>query len=250
MTAPVSRYRRQGFWWITLAALVAMGVTAALGTWQLGRASQKEALQSQRAEREGLPAVGWEALREAELPEAMEALHDRAVRLKGVWQHEATVFLENRTMQGRPGFFVVTPLRASDAGPAVLIQRGWVPRRFDDRSALPAIDTPAGPVEIAGRLAPPPSKFYAFEGEESGAIRQNIDLDAFAAEWSLPLLQASVQQTAPADAADGLLRDWPRVGYDVHKHYGYAFQWFGLCALIAFLYVWFQFIAPRRRHAP
>ncbi len=250
MTAHSPRYRRQGFWWITLAALLAMGVTAALGTWQLGRASQKEALQSQRVEREGLPAVGWEALQDAAQADALEGLHDRPVRLRGVWLAEATVFLENRTMQGRPGFFVVTPLRLSDPGPAVLVQRGWVPRRFDDRSALPEIDTPLGWVEVAGRLAPPPSKFYAFEGEETGAIRQNIDLDAFAAEWSLPLLQASVQQTAAADAADGMLRDWPRVGYDVHKHYGYAFQWFGLCTLIAFLYVWFQFIAPRRRPAP
>jgi surfeit locus 1 family protein len=250
MTAPVSRYRRQGFWWITLAALVAMGVTAALGTWQLGRASQKTALQAQRAEREGLRPVGWEALHAAPGPVALEALHDRVVHLRGAWVPEATVFLENRTMQGRPGFFVVTPLRPVEPGPAVLIQRGWVPRRFDDRSALPTIETPVGLVEIEGRLAPPPSKFYTFEGEETGAIRQNIDLDAFAAEWSLPLLQASVQQSAPADAADGLLRDWPRVGYDVHKHYGYAFQWFGLCALIACLYVWFQFIAPRRRHAP
>ena len=37
---------------------------------------------------------------------------------------------------------------------------------------------------------------------------------------------------------------------DVHKHYGYAFQWFALCALIVGLYVWFQLIRPRRRAAP
>ena len=46
-----------------------------------------------------------------------------------------------------------------------------------------------------------------------------------------------------------VLRQWPRPAADVHKHYGYAFQWFGLCALIAILYVWFQFIQPRRRAA-
>ena len=32
----------------------------------------------------------------------------------------------------------------------------------------------------------------------------------------------------------------------VHKHYGYAFQWFALSALILGLYVWFQLIRPRR----
>ena len=42
-------------------------------------------------------------------------------------------------------------------------------------------------------------------------------------------------------------RDWPRPALDVHKHYGYAFQWFALAALIAGLYVWFQLIRPRLR---
>jgi hypothetical protein len=46
--------------------------------------------------------------------------------------------------------------------------------------------------------------------------------------------------------ADGLLRNWPQVASGVHKHHGYAFQWFGLCALIVILYVWFQIISPFR----
>jgi surfeit locus 1 family protein len=51
-------------------------------------------------------------------------------------------------------------------------------------------------------------------------------------------------------ASEGLLREWPLVGTGVATHYGYAFQWFALSALIAILYVWFQivrrFIIPRR----
>ena len=46
---------------------------------------------------------------------------------------------------------------------------------------------------------------------------------------------------------DGLLRQWPRPALDVHKHYGYAFQWFALCALMTGLYVWFQLVLPRRQ---
>jgi surfeit locus 1 family protein len=33
----------------------------------------------------------------------------------------------------------------------------------------------------------------------------------------------------------------------VQKHYGYAFQWFALCALIGGLHVWFRIIRPRRK---
>jgi len=32
----------------------------------------------------------------------------------------------------------------------------------------------------------------------------------------------------------------------VERHHGYAFQWFGLAALIVFLYAWFQFLRRPR----
>jgi hypothetical protein len=55
----------------------------------------------------------------------------------------------------------------------------------------------------------------------------------------------SVVQTGAA--SEGLLRQWPEPDAGVSKHYGYAFQWFGLCALVALLYLWFQILRPLRR---
>lgn len=244
-----SETRRRGgrFWLLTAAALLAAAATASLGVWQLGRASQKEALLAQRQAREALPALDWEALREAQAVQGLAGLFDRTVSLRGRWRPEATVFLDNRQMDGRAGFIVVTPFQPSLAQVQLVVQRGWVPRRFDDRSALPALFTPEGEVELAGRLAPPPSKLYEFEFASAGPIRQNIELESYAVEWGLQPLPASLLQTGPGDAQDGLSRRWPVVGIDVHKHYGYAFQWFGLCTLILVLYVWFQLIVPRRR---
>lgn len=246
------RPRGARFWVMTAATLVAVAITASLGQWQLGRADQKNALAAQRQAREALPALSQQALLTATLgTEGAAALHDRSAALRGRWKPEATVFLENRTMAGRVGFLVVTPLILDDSDAAILVQRGWVPRQFEDRTALPDVPTPEYPVEVAGRLAPPPSKLYEFEGATVGRIRQNIDLETAAQEWSLPLLPLTLQQGAlqgaPDTQSDNLLRDWPQVGHDVHKHYGYALQWFGLCALFIILYVWFQFIAPGRR---
>jgi surfeit locus 1 family protein len=80
----------------------------------------------------------------------------------------------------------------------------------------------------------------------SSPIRQNLDLQAFRAETRLPLrTDLTLQQAGPA--SEGLLRDWPAPALGVEKHYGYAFQWFGLAALVVFLYVWFQLIAPWRK---
>jgi surfeit locus 1 family protein len=110
------------------------------------------------------------------------------------------------------------------------------------------VQTPAGLVEIEGRIAPPPARLYQLGGAGTGLIRQNIDMLSFSSELVLPLLPVTVQQTGVAK--DGLLRDWPRVGTGVEKHYGYAFQWFALAALITVLYVWFQIVRRfiRSRH--
>ena len=122
----------------------------------------------------------------------------------------------------------------------VLVQRGWAPRNFIDRTQLPAVPTPQAEVELAGRIVPAPSKLYAFNGADTGPIRQNLDVAAFGAEIRRPLLPVTVLQTGPA--GDGLQRDWPQPATGVEKHYGYAFQWFGLSALVAILYVWFQLV--------
>jgi len=232
------------FWLLTLGALTGVALTLSLGRWQLSRAAEKQALQAAIEARRRLPALDGQALSAAD---PLAALVHRQIRLRGRWLSPHTVFLDNRQMHGRPGFFVLTPLQLEGSATVVLVQRGWVPRNFVDRSALPQIATPQGLVAIEGRIAPPPSKLYEFRGAEGGAIRQNLDLAEFSAETRLPLLGLSVLQTgAPGD---GLQREWPEAGSGVEKHYGYAFQWLGLSSLIAILYVWFQFIAPRRRQA-
>jgi surfeit locus 1 family protein len=237
---------RAAFWWVTLATLLAVAVTGSLGRWQLGRAADKQAMAAQREARQTLPPLGWEALQAVADSGRWADAIDRPVELHGRWMHEATVFLENRPMQGRPGFFVVTPLQQESGTTTVLVVRGWVPRRIDDRTALPDLPELREPVRVIGRLAPPPSQLYDFGTAGQGRIRQNIDLAAYGDEWSLRLWPVSVQQQSPEGAPDTLLRDWPVVGSDVHKHHGYAFQWFGLASLLLILYVWFQLIAPWR----
>jgi surfeit locus 1 family protein len=143
-------------------------------------------------------------------------------------------------MQGKPGFFVVTPLQLEHTDLSVLVQRGWAPRNFVDRTQVPAVLTPAGVVEVQGRIAPPPGKLYEFSASEGGAIRQNLDLKQFSGEIGRALVAVSVLQSGPP--ADGLSREWPRVNLGVDKHYGYAFQWFALGGLIALLYGWFQIV--------
>jgi surfeit locus 1 family protein len=229
---------------MTVAALAGVSVASSLGVWQLSRAAEKQALQDLMDSRQQLAKLAGAGLLQS--PTATDQLF-RRVLLRGTWLAGHTVFLDNRPMNARSGFFVLTPMLLENSGTAVVIQRGWTARNFIDRARVPTVPTPTGVVELEGRIAPPPSKLYEFAESQGGAIRQNLDLVEFSREIGYPLVAVSVQQLgAPSE---GLLRDWPRVNTGVEKHYGYAFQWFALGGLIALLYGWFQivrrFIRPR-----
>ena len=229
------------FWLLTTAALLVAALTFSLGQWQLRRAAQKQALMlaiESQSNQFILKAADLAAFKNPQ-----DAVHRQAT-LKGVWRSEHTVFLDNRQMNGKTGLIAITPLALDGTGQIILVQRGWVLRNFADRALVPDIQTPEGAVTVRGRIAPPPSKLYEFKGVDSGRIRQNIDVTAFGKEAVLPLLPVSMVQTGPAN--EGLLRDWAAPNSGVDKHYGYAFQWFGLCALVVGLYAWFQLIHPWR----
>ena len=233
--------------WILLGTVVGVAATLRLGFWQLDRAAQKVAMQTRIEARRTLPV-----LRNADLattPQAAEQQFERRAQLQGRWLAGQTIFLDNRQMNGKPGFYVVTPLQLEQRADSVLVQRSWVARNFADRTALPALPTPTGSVTITGSIAPPPARLYEFATAASGPIRQNLDPDAYARELGIPLLPLSLLQADGADpGVDGLRRDWPLPALDLQKHYGYAFQWFALAALMTGLYVWFQLIRPARQH--
>ncbi|WP_454907695.1 SURF1 family protein [Variovorax gossypii] len=269
--------RRPGrFWLITIAAVLTLAATVSLGRWQLSRAAQKEALQASiDAQKQKPPLTQAEFLA---LQQPSDELH-RPVRLRGLWLTPQTVYLDNRQMHGVPGFYVLTPFALEGTEQTVMVQRGWVQRNFVDRTKLGAVDTPAGIVEVTGLIEPPPSHLLELgtsapapaapaaapataatpeaatpaapaaptpAAEGYSPIRQNLDLEAFRAETKMPLrTDVSLQQTGPA--SEGLQRDWPAPALGLERHYGYAFQWFGLSALVVILYVWFQFITPFRR---
>lgn len=234
--------QRRRFLVVSIAAIVVIGGTASLGQWQFRRAAQKEALQLSLQTKNKLASLNTAAL--LQLTDPVQD-RDRVVSLQGRWIVEKTVFLDNRPMDNKTGFWVYTPLLLAGSNASVLVQRGWVPRNFLDRAQLPQVETPPGAVTVTGRIAPPPSKLYSFNAVESGQIRQNIDVASFRQESGLALLNMSVVQTGPA--SEGLKRNWPAPDLGVDKHHGYALQWFALSGLTVGLYCWFQGVVQWRR---
>ncbi len=195
------------------------GLTASLGMWQLDRAAQKEKLSEVRAT-------------------------NQSIRLSGQWMTEQTLYVDNRQMNAKQGFFVVTPLFTSK-NEYVLVERGWIARNFMDRKKLQAIETPSGELAIVVRRVadPVPPAVFAKEADTEYPIVQFIDLAYFAKAMPNKLYKGMVQQMG--GASEGLARNWYEPASGVEKNYGYAFQWFAMCATVMGLYLWFQWIKPK-----
>lgn len=228
---------------VLLLTLAGMGVTAWLGGWQLSRAAEKQALQEAWLAAGRQPDAGGELLH-ADGAATSDVLY-RHVQLHGRWLAQHTVYLDNRSMDRRTGFYVLTPLQLASGQGTVLVLRGWAPRDFLERSRLPALETPIGPVALRGQVILRVPGVYALGADGNGPIRQNLDTTAFGHELGLSLYDGVIQQVGPA--SEGLLRHWPEPASGLERHRGYAFQWFGLCALMGVLFVWNQIV--RTRHA-
>lgn len=227
---------------VALVALAGVVITFNLGQWQLSRAQEKLSLQA-RIEAQALlaPLSAQDFQQDAAL---WQQVH-RPVLLEGEWLSAQSIYLDNRNHHGQSGFWVMTPLRWAP-GQVVWVQRGWVQRDFVDARKLPRIETPLGQVKVQGRVAAPLSHMVELATTSASVqtlprIQANLDPVQMQAMVT-DNVSGIVIQTG--DTSEGLRRDWSVVASSADKNKGYAFQWFALSALMAGLYLWFQWIQP------
>ena len=229
-------------WWVLLTATaIVAGITIRLGYWQLGRAQFKESLYSIEQAQAKLPPLTAQDFSNS--PSRSENLQ-RRIDVQGQWLHQWTVYLENRALQGKPGFWVLTPLQIAP-NQVLLVQRGWVARDLVQSDKLPTIETPSGVVRVEGRWVHAPSKMMELSPTHAkpsdtprlNPLRQNIDIEEFSQETGLTFV-ANVLQTG--SASEGLIRDWPASLSGADKNRAYALQWFALAFLSIGLFGWFQ----------
>jgi surfeit locus 1 family protein len=248
----------------TLAALVllalAVWLLVSLGQWQLRRGAERRAVQAAIDAGRRLAPLAL-----AHDTATSELTPWRPARATGHWLKEGSVWLENRNYQGRPGYWVATPLALD--GPvatALLVLRGWVPRSAPGQPEPELPPTPEGTVTVTGELSPHVPRLFelwSFGGAGAPTLParlpaadgraprvQNLELAAYGQATGLTLLPAVLAQTAPAD--DGLVREWPQPSVDFNQNEGYALQWFCFAAIAAIAWLVVLARALRRyRHS-
>jgi surfeit locus 1 family protein len=233
-------------WKLTAAVLAGVAgvlLTTMLGNWQTRRGDEKAARQAAwDAAIAGSPTV----LADEDAMARVAARIPRRVQAFGSFVPDATVFIDNRLMDGVAGYQVITPLAIRDGTPWVLVNRGWAPRNMSDRTLLPKAPVGDAPLQIEGVAVERVPRVLDIGKRETalGGIWQNLDFDAYERASGHKVARFVVQQTS--DAGDGLKRSWPRPDAGVDRHRGYAFQWYSLAVLIAVLTVYFGGKASRR----
>lgn len=218
---------------LLVAVLVPLFVS--LGQWQWNKASFKEGRQSMLDSRAAEPAVL--------LPPTMvdaETMRYRKVTVRGVFEPQQQILIDNRIHRDRAGYHIVTPLKIEGSELRVLVNRGWVPADTD-RSRLPVIDTPSGVIELQATAVPPGTRFFTLGKEVATTswqpVWQNLDLARYRQAVSFSL-QPIILQLDP-DSAAGFVRDWPRPDERIERHVGYAWQWFGFAAATVFIWLFY-----------
>ncbi|KJK57478.1 SURF1 family protein [Saccharothrix sp. ST-888] len=244
----------------TVVALVAIAVCLWLGSWQLGRfedraSSHKNTGSSAKAPDTAAPLA---SVLKGGTAEVGTDTVGREITVTGSYDSAHQLLVPNRTVDGRNGYYVLTPLRTAD-GPAAAVVRGWVPGApaatgaggtagagTGSGAAAQVPAAPSGQVTVTGRLQAPESS------GSGGAVAGGLPSGQLGTISSATLVNVlpyrSYDGWVAADAAPDGLTAVPTVqpqGGDglslrAFQNLGYTLEWFVFAGFVVFM--WFRLV--------
>ena len=224
---------------MALLLLTAAGF-ARLGVWQFSRLRERRAanvlIAAARAETPvTMPPV----------PADAAGLAERRMVARGRYDHVHEIVIRGDALQGVPGVRIVTPLLLADGGPAVLVDRGFLPAP-DAATVDPRGSEEPGEQTVRGIGLPVPAGPGEPIEHEGRSTWRRLDLAALRGWLPYAVLPVYIRQSP-----DSTLPAFPRreelPPMDDGPHLSYAVQWFlfaGMAVAFAFL------VVGRRRGGP
>lgn len=230
-----------------LLALVAIATFCRLGTWQLARMHEKQAM---------LDAVQHVLAVREPRPLALAADPAQAHGYdwaggSGRFVDAPALLLDNQQRDDRNGVRVYRVFQpdADNAAP-LLAELGWLPLPGDRK--LPDVSRPLDEAHVAGLLAPPPSHGIlgaSLAPQSNGALlAAGFDLSALRAALHQPRLAPRVLKLDPKLPL-GYARDLDILPNTLppERHLGYAVQWFALALAVLVIALLLSFRKPKRK---
>lgn len=242
MTSPASTVPKSSLLRAGVATAIAFAILVGLGTWQLLRLKEKEALIARVAERMAAPPVAVPPMSEWRTLD-LDRWSYRRVRLQGSYDFakEARVFVNLSQPRGPlkgPGYFIMTPLRLAGGG-TIIVNRGFTPQ-----AGGAVARGEAGPeASVTGPLREPEGRnMFTPDDEAYQRLFFARDPNAIARDLAIPAA-APFTVDAEASGPGGLPQGGEtRVSFP-NRHMEYALTWYGLAATLAAFFAVFAFRA-------
>jgi cytochrome oxidase assembly protein ShyY1 len=218
----VLRQRR----WIgfTLFTVFMLLLFVRLGIWQFGKLGVRRSTNAVvTANQAAAPAPYADVLAAGPKPVVTAALEWRTVEVTGRWDVAHQVLLRNRTFNSVDGYEVITPIEPA-SGPALLVNRGWIPQGANSSRPDSVPPPKAGIVTVTAWLRQsqpphssnslPPGQVLAINARAIGAGAPYPVVDGYA---------ILVKEDPQPASAPSLL---PGVVVDDGPYLSYGIQWF------------------------
>ncbi|MCA1833236.1 MAG: SURF1 family protein [Actinomycetota bacterium] len=238
-----ARTRRWVLGHITVLVFVSLFVVA--GRWQLHRMHERQAFNRGLASRSVQPPEPLDTL-----IEHAESGAYRRTEATGTYLSSEEVLLEGRSLNGRAGRDVLTPLLVRP-GVALIVDRGWIP--ISDTPIAEAA-APAGTVRVTGLLLPSERGIGVAvpQGTDQPGV-SHVDLMKLGTHMPFTLLPLylHMQTQTPSQLGD---LPTPRAitKQDAGQNLNYAVQWFIFAAITLIGYGFFLRRGARdaKKHLP
>ena len=232
MSAPGYRFLLTPRWIaLLLIALLTVPGCLWLAGWQFGRlhdAEQENSLVRDNAQTPPVPVGDLAPVGSTVQP----GDEYRAVSVSGRYDVDHQLYVRNRPRDGQQGFHVLTPV-VTPAGPAALVDRGWIPAPPAGVPTPP--ETPAGTVTVTGYLRATEVPRPATDLPPAQVLR--IDVPGIAATLRYPVYGGYLQlaeQIPPVPVVAGAYSpdpaELPSSSSEL-LHRSYGWQWYVFAAI-------------------
>ena len=224
--------RRWALFAVTVATL-AYGCYL-LGQWQFHRLQDRESTTAQtRQNLQAAPVPVADLLAPGRAPSQRDEW--RRVTATGRYLPQESVVIRYQTRDGASGVDVVTPLRTRQ-GPALLVDRGWLPTDNVGADSVDAPAPPAGEVTVVGWVR---SDATGSEATVVDGSARAVSSRSIATTMEGPVYGGFVdaQKETPAPETALAHAELPDLGNGPHFFYGLQWWFFGLLAVFGFCYL-------------
>jgi cytochrome oxidase assembly protein ShyY1 len=211
--------------WIALIIAVPIGVLICLqlSEWQWNRYEGRKDSNSIQTRNEALPVV---PASDVMTPGGTvdNANQWRVVTETGVYDAENEVLVRRKPLGGSMGFWVATPLRASN-GDVLIVNRGWVAASAGATTTPDVPAPPTGTVSVTGRvLADVPASQARAADMPSGQV-SSMDVAAIAAPLGAAVYPGYLELVSSNPPQAVGLTPIPQPVVSEGSHLSYSMQW-------------------------